>query len=75
MTVTEIRLTVDPKRADNHNAYNDCTEIFVRAYHPVMEQWGSWDIATLDKGSLMQWLNKRPGYASDVVLMLLGHTP
>lgn len=50
------------------------TGIYVRAR--LEDRWGSYDIVTLDRDSLIRWLKCRGGdnqWAENVVLALLGH--
>lgn len=59
---------------DNDRAHLDGTGIFVRAKHGG--SWGSYDIATLTRDSLGEWLRSRGGenaWAESVVFILLGH--
>lgn len=64
-------LTVDPDRVENNHSYSG---IFIRATHDG--RWGSYDIAELDRASLLRFLRSRGGHnewAEGVVLGLLGH--
>lgn len=59
-------LRVDPRRLDGPE-----TGIFIRAKKG--ERWGSYDLAALDRDSVMRWLEQDEGMARRVVLLLLGH--
>lgn len=64
-----MELKVDSKRLKQFE-----TGIFVRA--TLDGKWGSYDIADLEKESLLDWLRSRGGdnpWAEDVVGILLGH--
>lgn len=64
-----MELKVDPARKDA-----DSTGIYVRAKNG--DEWGSFDIADLDRDSLHSWLRSRGGenlWAENCVLLLLGH--
>lgn len=53
---------------------DQATGIFVRA--TLEGRWGSYDIAELDRASLLTWLRSRGGanpWAENVVLAMLGH--
>lgn len=66
-------LVVDAGRADLHGA----SGIYVRA-KDAEGKWGSYDIAELDKDSLLTFLKSRGGdnpWAESTVLILLGHQP
>jgi hypothetical protein len=66
-----MELRVDPNRSEK---LADSTGIYVRAIY--LGKWGSYDIAQLDKESLLEWLRSRGGdnpWAEDVVGILLGH--
>lgn len=66
-------LKVDPDRLSNL-ASEPGTGIWIRALHD--DRWGSYDIAALDKPSLLAWLKSRGGdnkIAEDMVGHLLGH--
>lgn len=68
---TDMELRADPGRAVNGD-----TGIYVRA--KVGDKWDSYDIAQLDKASLLAWLLSRGGsnpWAENVVGILLGHGP
>jgi len=63
-------LKVDPERFDRDGQ----TGIFIRALHPETERWGSYDIAQLDKDSLLAWLiAKGEEWTLNTVGILLGH--
>jgi hypothetical protein len=51
-----MNLKTDPERVPQRHGD---TGIFVRAKNG--EEWGSYDIAELDKASLLQWLQSRGG--------------
>jgi hypothetical protein len=64
-----VKLNVDPERLQ---AYP--TGIPIRAN--LHGKWGTYDIANLDKDSLLEWLQSRGGVnrmAEDIVGVLLGH--
>lgn len=64
-------LKVDPARLEA----DDATGVYIRAQSPD-GKWGSYDMAQLDKSSLLTWLRSRGGdnpWAEDVVGILLGH--
>lgn len=64
-------LLVDPERA---MVYERATGILVRAR--LDDRFGNWDIAQLDRASLLAWLQSRGGenaWAENTVLVLLGH--
>lgn len=68
-------LIVNRTRAINEDL-REATGIYVRA--KCNGKWGSYDIATLEKESLFQWLRSRGGenvWAENVVGILLGHGP
>jgi len=72
----ELVLKVDPDRSHVINAQldDDVTGIMVRAQ--LNGAYGSYDIAFLDRDSLLGWLRSRGGdntWAEDVVGILLGH--
>lgn len=73
ITPKAVTLEVDPERV----AMGDPgTGIFVRAIFDG--QWGSYDIATLKREGLIDWLRSRGGrndWAENVVALLLGHQP
>lgn len=63
-------MKIDPTRIGGYEPL--C--IPIRALDPRTEQWGSFDVAKLDKESLIEWLSKRDlNYVKDVVGILLGH--
>jgi hypothetical protein len=65
-----VNLIVDPKRAELHGS----SGIYVRA--TLDGKWGNFDIAELDKSSLLHWLRSRGGdnpWAEDTVGIILGH--
>lgn len=52
------------------------TGIFVRAINPETKRWATFDLAQLDKPSLLAWLRGRGGdnpRAENTVGVLLGH--
>lgn len=63
-----MELVVDPARL----AFEDATGIFVRAR--LAEKWASYDIAQLERESLLTWLRSRPNFAEQTVLLLLNHS-
>ena len=66
---TDLRVD-DEREHEQHGA----TNIFVRA--KFEDAWGSYDIAELDRLSLLRWLRSRGGenlWAENTVLSLLGH--
>lgn len=66
-------LTPDPDRIANPN-YHGLTGIFVRAKHAG--KWGNFDIAELDRASLLSWLRSRGGdnrWAEETVGIILGY--
>lgn len=71
--MTGLDLTVDPARVAS--GLQGETGIYVRALNGA--KWDSWDIACLDRRSLLTWLRSRGDaprtYAEAVVLALLGH--
>lgn len=71
-----MELEVDPDRGHVVNASlgDNVSGIFCRA--KLDGKWGSYDIAFLDKPSLLGFLRSRDGdnhWAEDVVGILLGH--
>lgn len=65
-----VELTVDPKRID----YDGSTGVYVRARHEG--KWGSYDMAVLDRASLLEFLRSRGGdnpWAENIVGAILGH--
>jgi hypothetical protein len=65
-----LELTADPSRVEEYGG----TGILVRA--KLGGVVGNYDIAELDKASLLAWLRSRGGdnpWAEDVVGILLGH--
>jgi hypothetical protein len=63
------KYTVDPHRRQPD------TGIKVRAY--LDDEIGNWDIADLDRDSLLRFLRSRGGqneWAENTVLIMLGHT-
>lgn len=72
-TESKIELTPDPERVAREDLHG-LTGIFVRAKHEG--KWGNFDIAELDKPSLLAWLRSRGGdnrWAEDTVGIILGH--
>lgn len=66
----EYKVDLDPTRTGLSG-----TGIYVRA-KDGLDKWNSFDIADLDKESLLHWLRSRGGenkWAEDVVGILLGH--
>lgn len=64
---------VDPTRVAK---YNDYTGIYVRAKYA--DNWGSFDMAELDRASLFHFLRKNGGanlWAENIVLQMLDHEP
>lgn len=64
-------LRVDDEREHEQRG---ATNIFVRA--KFEDAWGSYDIAELDRLSLLRWLRSRGGenlWAENTVISLLGH--
>lgn len=73
MSVDPLILKVAPERASMQ--YAGSTGIYVRAMLGV-GTWGTYDIAQLDKASLLAFLRQRGGdnpWAEDTVGILLGH--
>lgn len=71
MTTQNIKLKPDPARAYRHGD----TGIYVRAQKPA-GGYGNFDIAELERESLLAWLRSRGGanlWAENTVLILLGH--
>ncbi len=70
-------MKVDPARLSSLVSESGTgTGIWVRALHD--DRWDSYDIAALDKKSLLAWLKSRGGdnpFAEDLVGQLLGHGP
>lgn len=69
MAATELR--ADPERLELTG-----TGIFVRAIDPETKRWATFDLAQLDKPSLLAWLRSRGGnnpWAENTVGVLLGH--
>ena len=65
-----LDLTVDPERADGQGY----TGIYCRA--TLHDVWGSWDIACLDRSSLLDFIRARgdnSAWCEGVVLVMLGH--
>ena len=58
-------LRVDPERAGQSG-------IFVRAIGPN-GRWGSFDIARLDRRSIIAWLTSEDGLATRAVMCMLGY--
>jgi len=63
-----VKLTALAERAHRH----EDTGIYVRAFGPDGKP-GSFDIAELDRQSVLDWLRTRPELAERTVLLLLGH--
>lgn len=69
-----MKLIVDDQRGRPGSVERNATGIFVRAKYG--EEWGAFDIATLTRSSLIEWLRSRGGdneWAENAVAMLLGH--
>jgi len=69
-----VKLKICPNR-ENKPELENATGIFIRA-EDSNGKFGSFDIAQLDKESLLAWLKSRGGdnsYAEDTVGILLGH--
>ncbi len=67
-----LSLKVAPDRLKER--YEDATGIYIRA--KADEKWGSYDIAQLDKDSLLLFLRSRGGdnpWAEDCIGIMLGH--
>ena len=67
-------LKVDLEREAENIKYGPQTGIYVRA--TKNDKWGSYDIADLEKESLLAWLKSNGGdnsTAENVVGILLGH--
>jgi hypothetical protein len=68
-----MNLTVDPKRLGAHVPQ---TAIYVRAQHSG--KWTSTDISSLDRDSLLAWMQEReqnnPNFLYMLVLTMLDHT-
>ena len=70
-----IEYKVDGGRARSDDLYPE-SGIYVRA--KLGDKWGSYDIAHLERESLVAWLKSRGGdnpWAENCVLLLLGHEP
>ena len=66
----EQELRVDPQREDD---LEGCTGIFVRAIG-TNGRWGSYDIAQLDRASLLAWIRRgNMAFLERLVASLLGH--
>ena len=59
-------LQVDPLRVHD---YKDYSGVYVLA--KLNDRWGSYDIATLERNSLVQWLQESPARAPYIVCKLL----
>lgn len=61
-------MKIDPERLDLESG------IPIRAYDPRTERWGTYDMAQLDKESLIEWLRDAGvEYLKDIIGILLGH--
>jgi hypothetical protein len=67
----EIKLVVDRGRSRMPP-----TNVPIRAWDPVDQEWCTTDISYLNKASLLTWLKSRDGdnkLAEDLVGILMGH--
>lgn len=74
MTNELLKLKTDPAREGNPN--HEATGIYVRAWGTQTDHYGSFDIAELDRQSLIDWLRSRGGnnyWAESTVLIMLAH--
>lgn len=61
-------LNIDPEREGR------AVGVPIRAYHPHTQRFDTYDIAELDRASLLRWLDKRVD-KERLVLILLRHPP
>lgn len=71
-----MKLVIDPERAAARYASDVGTGIYVRAADPETGRVGSYDMAVLNKESLLDFLHSRGEcnqWAEDIVGILMGH--